>query len=98
MITVPIVTAWYLMFPVTLWGLFTGFVVGYCTFAFGLALDDLGPSFRDRHEPITAYCYEPHYNRRDHGLPNYKFRPHVHVMAVNESGVPVCVVWEDSKS
>lgn len=42
------------------------------------------------------FCYEPHLDRHDHGLPNLKYQPHVHISSTDNVGRPVAVIWEGS--
>jgi hypothetical protein len=42
----------------------------------------------------SQFCYAPHFDRVDHGLPNDKYQPHVHVPETDSRGRAVAVIWE----
>lgn len=48
------------------------------------------------HAERQRFCYEPHFDRHDHGLPNGKYLPHVHIPSTDGRGRPVKIIWESA--
>jgi hypothetical protein len=39
------------------------------------------------------FCYQPHFDRSDQGLPNPKYLPHIHAPSTDR-GLHVAIIWE----